>query len=348
MSFTKKLYKLFHWEFWPVYMFYIPNSFYVLYRVWKERSFTFFTLTNPGIDNSGIGTESKFKTLQIIPKKYLPKTLYHNANTSIKKTIKCLQKDGFTYPIIVKPDIGFRGLLVKKINSEKEFISYINNKPVNFIIQQFIDLPNECGVFFIRHPKESIGKITSITLKKCPTVIGNGRNTILELIQKDKHLSLFKDQIEFLSNIDINIVPKKGKTLQITSIGNHSKGTKFISGNDLINKKLINTFNELNKEIKGWFYGRVDIKYDSWEDVENGKFKIIELNGILGEPTHIYDTSKMNYFKALKIMRLHWKDLYAIATYNHKTGIPYKGRKEFFRELKELKRYTKQVKSLSK
>lgn len=348
MSFKKTIYKIFHWEFWPIYMFYFPNAYYVIYHIFKEKSWTFFTLTNPGIENSGIGTESKYKTLQLIPEFYLPKTIFHSKKSSITKTLKELEAKKIAYPLIAKPDIGFRGLLVKKINSENELIHYLKKYKINIIIQEFINYKNECGLFFIRHPKNTSGKITSITLKECPTIIGDGVETILTIIKKNKHLSLFEKQIAELTSIDLNSIPNKDEVIQLTSIGNQAKGTKFINGNHLISDSLNLTINKLNHQIKGWFYGRLDIKYNNWEDVINGNFKIIELNGILAEPTHIYDTKKNNYWKAISTFKQHWKDLYDIASYNHTTlKIPYKSRKLFFSDLKKLRNYSKKVKSLA-
>ena len=75
MKRKKLFYKLFHWEYWPSYMFYIPNLPLAIYLAIKAKSPTFFTATNPAIWNSGDGMESKFETLQLIPKKYRPKSI---------------------------------------------------------------------------------------------------------------------------------------------------------------------------------------------------------------------------------------------------------------------------------
>ena len=76
--------------------------------------------------------------------------------------------------------------------------------------------------------------------------------------------------------------------------------------------------------------------------------KILEINGILSEPTHIYDTQNYNYFDALKSIRTHWKSLFEIATTNHNEHqIPYKSSKQFIKEMFELRAYTKKIKELS-
>ena len=117
----------------------------------------------------------------------------------------------------------------------------------------------------------------------------------------------------------------------------------------MVTKKLEETFDALSMAIPGWYYGRVDIKYTNFADLENGAdFKILEINGILSEPTHIYDAESYTYFKALKAVRTHWKSLFEVAIVNHKENqIPYKSSRLFIKEMIDLRAYTKKVKKLS-
>ena len=161
---------------------------------------------------------------------------------------------------------------------------------------------------------------------------------------------MYIDLFSSIHQEKFNSIPLKGQEIKLTAIGNHSKGTQFINGNDLISSKLEETFDELSNNINGWFYGRVDIKYNTFDELENGEnFKILEVNGILAEPTHIYDSENYSYFKALKAIRTHWKSLYDIATTNHKDyNIPYKSSRKFIDEMFELRNYTKKIANLSK
>ena len=338
-----------HWEYWPLLMFYIPNIPYAFAHGIIARNLVFYTAVNPGIKNSGIGSESKFATLKMLPKEYTPRSVLHKNNQDVKTTIEEIEKQKITYPLIVKPDIGFRGLLVKKIECENDLIRYLNKYPVAFIIQEFLTHKNECGIFYYRHPNEKNGKVTSITLKEFLTVEGDGISTIKELVLCDKRAFLYVDLIKNDLSIKWNEVPKLHQKIELSPIGNHCKGTRFINGNHLINKELENTMNNLSHKIQGWFYGRLDIKYHTLEDLYAGKFKVLELNGILAEPTHIYDASKMNYWRALKTIRTHWKQLYRIARYNHDHNkVPYRKTIPFLREMFALKAYSNHLKKLSK
>lgn len=344
-----KLHKAFHWEYWPSSLFYIPNLPYAFYLAAKAKHPAFFSVANPSIKSSGNGTESKFSTLSLIPEKYKPKTILHAADSSISETLEALKKIHLTYPLIAKPDIGFRGLLVKKIHSEAQLIQYLEKYPLHIVIQEFINYKNECGIFYSRNPNEDKGKVTSVTLKKFLTVFGDGTSSLKELIIKDKRANIYFDFLQEIHQNDLKNVPKVGEEVKLSAIGNHSKGTQFIDGNHLITKKLEHTLDNFSKNVTGWFYGRIDLKYNDFSEVENGtNFKILEINGIISEPTHIYDAKNSSYFKALKSIRMHWKDLYAISVINHKeNSIPYKSAKEFISEMFQLRAYTKKIKQLN-
>ena len=299
--------KFTEWEYWPSYMFYLPNIPYVVYLAIKARDFTFYSVVNPGVKNSGNGTESKFETLELIPENLKPKSILISTKISIEEVIKKLHHKGIDYPIIVKPDIGFRGMLVKKIVSDKGLAHYLDQYPIPVILQEFIDLPNECGIFYHRMPDSDKGSITSITIKSFITIIGNGVSSLSELVQFDKRARHYYALFKKLHLNQWDRVLHNGEELKLTDIGNHNKGTQFINGNHLIDTVLEETLDKINANISGWYYGRLDIKYNSIEELKQGKnFCILEINGTISEPTHIYDPYHTTYFKALKSIRRHW------------------------------------------
>ncbi len=342
-----RLHKLFHWEHWPTFMFYVPNLPYSFYLASKAKHAAFFSAVNPCIKSSGNGTESKFTTIQLVPKKYRPKTILCTPKMSFKSVVDDIQRAKISYPFIAKPDVGFRGILVQKIHTENQLKEYLNKYPIDIIVQEFLDFENECGIFYHRLPNKEKGTISSITLKRFLSVIGNGFSTLEMLILADDRAKLYIELFRKIHQEKLEKIPEKGIKIMLTSVGNHSKGTEFINGNHLISNKLETTFDVLSKEIPDWYYGRIDIKYNSFKDLENGNFKILEINGIISEPTHIYDTSKYTYLKALKSIRTHWKYIYQIATINHKeNNIPYKSTKKFINEMFELRAYSKKLKKL--
>ena len=341
--------KFIQWEYWPTYMFYIPNLPYALYLTLKARNFTLYSAINPAIKNSGNGTESKFKTLELIPNKLTPKTIFVPETRNFEKVKVALSKNAIDYPLIAKPDIGFKGLLVKKIHSEKELQHYLNAYPIDLVLQEFINLPNECGVFYHRLPNSDTGRITSFTLKSFLLVTGNGTSTLEELVKCDKRAQHYVSMLKKNHAAKWHSIPEKGEAVRLSDIGNHAKGTQFINGNHLIDQQLTDTFDAISKEIYGWYYGRMDIKYQSIEELKKGEnFYILEINGTISEPTELYDPYNASYFKALKLIRQHWDYIYQIGVQNLKNGVPSKSFFTYWKETFGLIAYVKKVSELAK
>ena len=344
-----KFYKLIHWEYWPMLMFYMPNIPLALYYAIRTKSFVFYTATNPGLKNAGIGSESKFNTLKMIPRKYVPKSILHRKNKDIEITLQEINNKGITFPLIIKPDVGFRGLLVKKIKTKSSLINHLKKYSIDFIIQQFMTHEYECGIFYYRYPYHKKGTISSLTLKKFLSIKGDGKSSLIELVHQDKRASIYYSTLKEDTTIDWNLILEKNSVKKLSSIGNHSKGTQFINGNHLINKKIETILDSISHQIDGWYYGRLDIKYNSLRELYDGNFMIIEINGILAEPGNIYDTSKINYFKALKIIRDHWKHLFKIARYNSQiNGVKLTKTLPFVKEMIQLQKYSTGLQKIDK
>ena len=279
----------------------------------------------------------------------MPKSILVEKGENLHQINLRLKKQNFQFPLIIKPDIGFRGLLVQQIHNNGELENYLKQHHfIDLIIQEFIDYKNECGIFYHKIPGAKTGKITSITLKKYLAVTGNGKSTLKELILNNNRAVIFKEMLYKIHKDKLAVVLEKGEESILNVIGNHSKGTQFINGNHLISADLENAFDQLFSNISNVFYGRVDLKYDSFEHlIEKSEFKIIEMNGVISEPTHIYDKENTTYLKALKDFRKHWRLIYEIAVKNNNDfGVKYEKSSTYINCLFKLKKYTNQLKKL--
>ncbi|MBJ2175348.1 hypothetical protein JBL43_13930 [Aureibaculum sp. A20] len=342
--------KLSHSEHWPTYFFYVPLIPYFLYKAILARSLTFFLAVNPAIKYSGMGTESKYKTLGLLPEAYIPKSLLISPTTEFSSVLDSLKKAEIIFPLIAKPDIGFRGFLVKKIDSITDLENYLKVISIDIILQEYAAYSEECGLFYYKIPGEKKGKITSITLKKFITVTGNGVDSLSQLILNDNRAFLYYKLFQNLHINKLNTIPNKGKIIKLTVIGNHSKGTQFVNGNHLIDNELELFLDQLTANLSGFNYGRFDIKFQSLEKLKKAEdFKILELNGAIAEPTHIYDTDKSNYFVSLKTILIHWNIINKIAIKNHNSfKIPYPSLIPFLKEMFWLKKYAQLLKKHQK
>lgn len=138
---------------------------------------------------------------------------------------------------------------------------------------------------------------------------------------------------------DIYRVPAKGEHVLLEPIGNHSRGTKFVNGNHLINEPLERVFDTINHHSTGIFYGRYDIKCSSLEALYRGEdVKVMEINGAAAEPGHIYDPT-CSIFTAWLVLIWHWGIAYRIAKVNHRNGTSYETIANTYRKYKQYLEY---------
>lgn len=315
--------KLTHWEYWPFQIVYTPIYFLWAYYSIKAKSIFFFNASNPTIKNGGFIMESKKQIYNLIPQKYYPKTELIKARTSIDEISKVLEDTGIKYPFIAKPDIGLRGSAVKKIETSDDLKQYTERANFDFIVQDLIPYENEIGVFYVRYPHEKVGRITGIVAKEFLIITGNGVATIEELIKENPRYELQLKSLKQEYGSKLQKVLPMGEKVNLVPYGNHARGAKFVDGSHWITPKLIDTFNEMCVQIPGFHFGRLDIMYDTFEALEQGKkFSVVELNGAASEPTHIYDPKHSLLF-AWKELARHITYMYEISVANRKLGFPY-------------------------
>lgn len=323
MNWRLKWHKLTHWEYWPLWAIYYP-----LFPVWvyfsiKARSFFFFNAANPSMKNGGMAMESKMDIYNLIPNEHIPETIFVAKNSNPKQMLERILEAGIKFPFIAKPDIGMKAFGVEKIWNAKEFQDYCKKTPENFLVQELIPFTKEVGVFYVRMPGESKGKVTGIVSKEFLSVIGDGNSNILQLIKKDprSHFQLKPLQKKF--GATLNQVLPKGEEFILVPFGSHTRGAKFVDISHKLNDGILNTINSVCSRMNGFHYGRLDILYHSLEDLAAGKnFSVIEINGAGGEATHIYDP-KHSLFFAWKEITRHWSYLNQISILNHREGHSY-------------------------
>lgn len=332
-----KYIKCFSWEYWPMWLVYLPASFYFVYLSIKARSFCFFSAANPSIETGGMIFESKWDIFKLIPKQYFPKTILIKEKENITTVISKMYEEGLQFPIVAKPDRGERGWCVEIIKSTSDLENHLSKCPIDFLLQQYIDYPIELSIFYYRHPDAENGVVTSVTRKEYLKVTGDGILNLYELILQNNRAFLQIEKLQKIKTLDFNKILKKGETEILVPFGNHVRGALFLDFCNIIDEKLHAVFNTISKQIEGFYFGRFDIKCNSIEDLKEGKnFSILELNGSGAEPAHIYQPG-FSFIKAQAVITRHYKMMYKAAKANHKKGVLYMSLKSF-REVNEAQK----------
>ncbi len=320
--------RLLNWEYWDqniVYALIYPVI--AIYCVLSGFRY-FFSASNPRIKNGGFLMESKEEIFPLLPKAFTPKTFFFSTGTDEKVIISTIHQNNLQYPLIIKPNIGLKGYAVKKVTNEEELNRMLPYYTIDFHVQEFVSYKKEVGLFYYRYPDAEKGNISGIVSKEFLSVTGDGKSTLLQLLHKNKRSIIQLDSLKKEYASSINDVVNLNEKIVLVPYGNHARGAKFIDDSHLIDKALIHSFDEFCKQIPEFYFGRLDIRYDNWEDLRLAKnFSIVELNGAGSEPTHIYDPKHSLFFAWYEIVR-HWTILWKISRINHKKGHPYLSAKE--------------------
>lgn len=337
------IHKLTHWEYWPYKIIYTPIYFQWAYYALKSKTIFFFNASNPCMKNGGFFNESKKEIYNLIPQQYYPKSELILEHLSVEEILPIIEKVGIQFPFIAKPDIGLRGSAVKKIHNKQELKNYTQKATFNYILQDLIPYTNEIGVFYIRHPKEKIGRITGIVSKEFLTIQGDGVSTIEALLKKNPrfHIQLRTLKKEYKDKLQQ--VVATGESLNLVPYGNHCRGAKFTDISYKITPEMNRMIDKICLQIPGFYFGRLDIMYNTMEEFEQGKkFSIVELNGAASEPTHIYDPSHSLFF-AWKELIKHIRYLYIISTANNEAGIPFLNHKDGMKQYRFHKMHNDKI-----
>lgn len=332
--------RLTNWEYWSMSQIYAPIVPYYLFLSLKARTFFWWSAVNPAIEYAGMLGESKTKIMDMLPERWKPVTVFLPRRSMPSAIEKALENAGLRFPIFLKPDIGGRGFWAAKVENMAELHAFLKDKiQVDFMAQEFVDLPEEFSVLHYRFPNQARGHVNSLTMKGFLKVVGNGRSSVRELMMQQPRAIL---QLERLGRQQAELlqkVPKQGAVVRLGVVGNHCLGTEFINGNDFIDEQLEKTFDAIAEAMGEIYYARYDLKCTSFEDLKAGRnIKIMEVNGAGAEPAHIYDKN-LGLGPRYRAIFWHYRLLCDIGRMNHQRGVPYMSFKKFRAWWRFLKAY---------
>ena len=277
------------WEFWPTWLFYLPVLGRVLSLAVRHRSLTVFTAANPGFPDGGFAGESKSGILDAIEdRSRVARTVVAEGGAGDGGRAAALAGEVGGLPVVVKPDVGERGAGVSIVRSEPELAARLAEARRKLIVQEYVP-GEELGIFYYRMPGDSRGHIFGITEKRQPCVTGDGRRSVADLILDDGRLRCQRRIFARELGAALDRVPPPGERIVLEERGNHSYGCEFRDGGHLETPALADAIEKLSRGIEGFFFGRYDIRGATVPDMQAGRFKVIELNGVSSEATNLYD-----------------------------------------------------------
>lgn len=342
MSWKRTLEKISNWELWP-----FELRYSMIAPVWgwyclRSGSVWFFTPSNPTLTFGGFEGEDKREMYEQLPPELYPKTIYIDPRQEYASVKEQMTRHGFTFPFVVKPDVGMKGLLFRKIDNEQELETYHQRVPCQYLIQELVEYPLEISVFYYRYPNEQKGVISGFIQKDLMVVTGDGHSTLWDLINQHPNARYRLEEMRVKHKDSLEtVIPAKERYI-LTYAANLNRGAKFTNLQHLIDGDLLALFDRLSHQTS-FYYGRYDIKCASVEDLKKGRnFSILEFNGSGAEPNHVYHAG-FTLFQAYRVFLAHWKALYRISRMNAQQGHAYW---PFLKGLRHMKQSSKHMKEL--
>ena len=194
----------------------------------------------------------------------------------------------------------------------------LENARGDLLVQAFVEGP-EFGLFYARRPDEPRGRILSITEKHLPRVVGDGVRSLEELILADERtLPMYRFFLEKEAD-RLAWVPAANESVSLGDLGSHCRGATFLDGAHLATPALEAAVDALSRSFPGFFFGRYDVRSASVAELAEGRFLVLELNGVTSEVTHVYDP-RHSVFAAWRALLAQWQLAFEIGDANARVG----------------------------
>lgn len=314
------------WEFWPPWISYLPIVPWILWLAVRHRGLTKVTATNPALPAGGFVGESKSEILEGLggsSAAEIPDYVTLRAGTTPGERTRAAREfmGQRPYPVFLKPDAGQRGSGVVRVESEEQLTTLVRDLEHDALVQSIAHGP-EFGVFWTREPGAARGSIFAITEKVLPTVIGDGRRTVEELLLDDPRACALHGVYLAELGEAAEDVPAPGERRRLVEVGTHSRGALFLEGEHLRTPELADAVERIASRYEGFDFGRFDIIAPSQGAFREGKdLSVIELNGVTSEATNVYDP-KHSILTAYRILFRQWSLAYRIGAANAARGVP--------------------------
>lgn len=306
----------------------IPMIVQWLWLSIRHGSSTLPAAANPHITAGGLVGERKSEYFRAMGSWAIAHTanfaIFRNtqACSRLEDAERCMEEAGIAYPLILKPDIGWCGFGVRIVRAREELKSYLDTYPADedIVLQKFVPYEGEAGIYFVRMPGESSGRITGILLRFFPRVVGDGHSTIAQLIAKNpRALRLGRDG-RSEPCCDTSKIPLAGEFVRLSVTGSTRVGGMYQDATSLVTPELEEAINAIAMDMDQIHVARFDVRYASIGAMRAGhSFTIIEVNGAGSEAVHAWDP-RYSLPEAYRIVFEKQRMLFAIGSAMRKRG----------------------------
>jgi hypothetical protein len=328
-------------EFWPTWLMYLPVVFQWIFLSIRHRSVTLPFIANPKLTLSGMVGVPKSELMKQANStsalSILPWVLHTVDDTPLEtqatQWLARLPAKDIHFPFVCKPDIGCRGSGVKLIKNLEQLTQCIDSYPSGsgLLAQKLSNWEPEVGIFFVRMPGQSQGRIVSLTQKYTPHVVGDGTSTLGELVGQDHRAKDLTRLYYERHQSQWDTVLKQDEDYRLVFSASHCRGAVFSDVRSQVTEPLTQKINEIMAGLPEFYYGRLDVKFSTMERLQAGlDLEIVEINGASAESIHIWDRNA-KFTDAVTTLMWQYRTLFTIGAKNRRLGYRTPGLRLFYK-----------------
>ncbi len=272
----------------PKWLLCVPLTVHWLYLGIRWRSLTLPSAANPRIYTGGLAGESKSECLAQIGASYEANVATWFQVSAGQDALAARRASALPYPLIAKPDIGWCGYGVRLLREDADLLDYAAAFPPQaaFVLQRYITGPCEAGLYYRRWPGDRRGCLLAATMRHAPTVVGDGKRTVGELLagRRKKSRASRKQELQWLAR-----VPAEGERIATSLVASLRAGASYEDVTALVSPCLASRIDAVARSMGAFHVGRFDVRFSSLCGLQRAEFSIIEVNGAGSEAIHYWD-----------------------------------------------------------
>lgn len=285
-----------------------------------HRSITLPSCANPALTAGGLVGEGKMAYLALMGACARAVTA---RTTSVEiagpgalaEVEAAMARQGLVYPLVVKPDLGWCGFGVRRIEGRDALARYVSAFPrgERLVLQEWLGAACEAGLFYLRQPGAASGELTGLLLRHVPCVVGDGVHSVAQLMAADPRARRLGRDGASEPCCDVRQVPARGAQVRIAAVCSTRVGGVYEDGTPLITPALRVAVEAIARDMGDFHAGRFDVKCDNLEALQAGHFCIMEVNGAGSEAVHAWDP-RFGLWQAYGIVFAKQRRLFAIGS----------------------------------
>lgn len=292
-----------------------------------HRAITLPSCANPAITSGGMVGEGKLEYLDtmgpLARAACAVTTSFVNGGADPSMAAEsAMARAGLTYPVVLKPDLGWCGFGVRLVPDRASLEAYAATFPVGerVVVQAHVRDEGEAGLFYVRHPGKPHGRLIGVLLRHAPSVVGDGHRTIAQLMAASPRLRrLGRDGLSE-AGCDTARVPGAGEVVPVTTVRSTRVGGLYEDGTRHITPELTRAIDRIALDMDNFHMGRFDVKFTDLAALRAGRgLTVIEVNGAGSEAVHAWDPS-LTLRQAYGIIFRKQRELFAIGDEMRRRG----------------------------